>query len=89
VLAGHLYAAGGGGTCASVERYNVATNTWTPVADMLKEWRYSSVVCIETDPRGPSRGTGPLRLPHYKGPYTAHVSWWQGPVSILLAIGYM
>jgi hypothetical protein len=38
VLADCLYAAGGGdaSTRGSVERYDVATNTWTPVADMLE-----------------------------------------------------
>jgi hypothetical protein len=41
VLGGILYAAGGDigsilGTTASVERYNVATDTWTAVANMLE-----------------------------------------------------
>jgi hypothetical protein len=47
VLAGRLYAAGGGGRgSASVERYDVATNTWTQVADMLEERRSFHAVCI-------------------------------------------
>jgi N-acetylneuraminic acid mutarotase len=35
VVGGHLYAAGGTGSFSSVERYDVASNTWTATADML------------------------------------------------------
>jgi hypothetical protein len=37
VLAGRLYAAGGGIGDSSVERYDVTSNTWTDVADMLEK----------------------------------------------------
>jgi N-acetylneuraminic acid mutarotase len=36
VLGGHLYAAGGAGSNSSVERYDVANDTWTAVASMLE-----------------------------------------------------
>jgi tetrahydromethanopterin S-methyltransferase subunit D len=37
VVGGCLYVAGGGvNPCSSVERYDVATDTWTAVADMLE-----------------------------------------------------
>jgi hypothetical protein len=50
VLAGCLYAAGGGhDTSASVERYDVATNTWTAVADMLEGRRSLGAFCIESE----------------------------------------
>jgi hypothetical protein len=54
VLAGCLYAAGGtdASTSASVERYDVATNIWTAVADMLEVRQYFCVVCIES--KGPA-----------------------------------
>jgi N-acetylneuraminic acid mutarotase len=50
-LANYLYAAGGGAassTSASVERYDVATNTWIGVADMLEERRVFRAVCIDS-----------------------------------------
>jgi hypothetical protein len=49
VLAGCLYAAGGGVAGASTERYDVVTNTWTVVADMLKGRSFISAVCIESE----------------------------------------
>jgi N-acetylneuraminic acid mutarotase len=51
VLADCLYAAGGGNevTSASVERYDIATNTWTAVADMLEGRHFFHAVCIESE----------------------------------------
>jgi hypothetical protein len=44
VLAGCLYAAGGSRSPSSVERYDVASNTWTSVADMLQAHVYPCAV---------------------------------------------
>jgi hypothetical protein len=55
VLAGCLHVAGGvnnASALASVERYDVAINTWTPVADLLEGRRSLEAVCIES--HGPS-----------------------------------
>jgi hypothetical protein len=46
VLAGCLYAAGGFSSPSSVERYDVATDTWEEVADMLVERTSFGVVTI-------------------------------------------
>jgi hypothetical protein len=46
VLNDCLFAAGSG---ASVERYDIATNTWTAVADMLEDRCSSCAVCIESE----------------------------------------
>jgi hypothetical protein len=49
VLSDCLYAAGGGSVAsANVERYDVATNTWTVVADMLEGRHFFSAVCIQS-----------------------------------------
>jgi N-acetylneuraminic acid mutarotase len=53
VLAGCLYAMGGSPS-ASMERHDVATNTWTPVAAMLEGRGYFCAVCIESE--GPPEG---------------------------------
>ena len=49
VVAGCLYAAGGDGQRASVERYDAATNTWTAVADMLEGRHFFSGVTIGSE----------------------------------------
>jgi hypothetical protein len=48
VLNDCLHATGGGDarTRASVERYDAANNTWTPVANMLEGRRFFRAVCI-------------------------------------------
>jgi N-acetylneuraminic acid mutarotase len=47
VVGGCLYAVGGaGGQRSSVERYDVASDTWTAVADMLEGRRYCGAVTI-------------------------------------------
>jgi N-acetylneuraminic acid mutarotase len=49
VLDGSLYVAGGlhvRQTSKTVERYDVASNTWTAVADMLEERKYFGAVTI-------------------------------------------
>jgi N-acetylneuraminic acid mutarotase len=49
MLAGRLYVAGGGSApSASMERYDVATNSWTVVADMLEGRNHFCAVCIES-----------------------------------------
>jgi hypothetical protein len=47
VLGGNLYAAGGDVYASGVERYDVSTDTWTEVANMLKPRRCLSAVTIE------------------------------------------
>jgi hypothetical protein len=55
LLAEYLVAAGGGSNAnASVERYDVATNTWTPVADMLEGRRDFGAVLICIESEGPA-----------------------------------
>jgi kelch-like protein 17 (actinfilin)/kelch-like protein 20 len=44
VLGRSLYAAGGAGDASNVERYDVSTDTWTMVADMLQPRRSFSAV---------------------------------------------
>jgi outer membrane protein assembly factor BamB len=46
VANGCLYVAGGAGRNSSVERYDVASDTWTAVADMLEGRRYFSAITI-------------------------------------------
>ena len=46
VVGRSLYVAGGVGTTSSVERYDVASNTWTAVADMLEGRIYFSALAI-------------------------------------------
>jgi hypothetical protein len=46
VLGGSLYAAGGCGGAGSVERYDVTTDTWTHVADMLEKRQSFGAVTI-------------------------------------------
>jgi uncharacterized repeat protein (TIGR03803 family) len=60
VLANFLYAAGGGGpsTSGSVERYDVATNTWTVVENMLEKRTNFQAVCIEST--GPTAEQDPF-----------------------------
>jgi hypothetical protein len=43
-VGGCLYAAGGQGGSESVERYDVASDTWTAVADMLEGRRLFGAV---------------------------------------------
>jgi N-acetylneuraminic acid mutarotase len=45
VVGGYLYAAGGGGD-SSVERYDVASNTWIAMANMLQRWHSCGAVTI-------------------------------------------
>jgi hypothetical protein len=54
VLADSLYAAGGKdeSASASMERYDVAANTWTVVAEMLEGRSLSRAICIK--PEGPT-----------------------------------
>jgi hypothetical protein len=53
VMAGCLYAAGGpagdSDASESVERYDIANETWTPVANMLEGRRCFNAVCIESE----------------------------------------
>jgi hypothetical protein len=46
VVGGCLYAAGGDGGSESVERYDVASNTWEAVADMLGGRQWPGAVTI-------------------------------------------
>jgi hypothetical protein len=48
VVGGCLYAAGGRGSPSSMERYDVASNTWTVVADMLESRKFFVAVSIES-----------------------------------------
>jgi kelch-like protein 38 len=48
VIGDHLYAAGGQHE-VSVERYDLATNTWTAVADMLEARAFSCPVTMESE----------------------------------------
>jgi hypothetical protein len=48
VLGGILYAAGGHSDISSVERYDMATDTWTAVADMLEGRSSFGAVTIES-----------------------------------------
>jgi hypothetical protein len=51
VVGGCLYVAGGGDNMSSVERYDVSTDTWTAVADMLESRRIFAAVTIgSTEP---------------------------------------
>jgi hypothetical protein len=49
VVAGCLYAAGGSDASKCVERYDMANDIWTPVADMLEGRRFFHAVCIESE----------------------------------------
>jgi N-acetylneuraminic acid mutarotase len=55
VLNGSLYVAGGlgNGNRSSVERYDIATDTWTDMADMLKERAFCGAATIQ--PVGPAQ----------------------------------
>jgi N-acetylneuraminic acid mutarotase len=46
ILNGMLYTAGGERAPSSVERYDMASNTWTTVADMLEGRQYFAAVTV-------------------------------------------
>jgi hypothetical protein len=46
VLGGHLYATGGAEEPSSVQRYDLASDTWNAVVDMLEGRRFFSAVTI-------------------------------------------
>jgi hypothetical protein len=52
VLGGCLYAAGGIGSSSAVERYDVAADTWTVVANMIKG--HHSFGAVTIGPMGPA-----------------------------------
>jgi N-acetylneuraminic acid mutarotase len=54
VLNGSLFVAGGVGNRGSVERYDVATDTWTDMADMLEGRKFFGAATIQ--PAGPADG---------------------------------
>jgi hypothetical protein len=60
VLDWSLYEAGGSETPKSVERYNVTSNTWTAMADMLEGHQNSCAVTIGSV----ATTEEPLRHPH-------------------------
>jgi hypothetical protein len=52
VVNGSLHIAEGGGSNGSVERYDIATDTWTVMADMLEGRAFFGAVTIQ--PAGPA-----------------------------------
>jgi hypothetical protein len=46
ILNGFLYAVGGGDAPSSVERYDVASDTWTVAADILESRTFFSAVTV-------------------------------------------